>query len=95
MTDDSPQPASTADRLSTDAKWILGAIGGAVVLALGLYFDIRTEFRDVRNEIRAARTEVLAAVGALDTRVRAVEVALGKVDQRLLTIERIILPAPE
>ena len=30
-----------------------------------------------------------------DERLRNVEIALGKVDQRLLTIERIILPAPE
>ena len=31
----------------------------------------------------------------LDERLRNVEIAFGKVDQRLLTIERIILPAPE
>ena len=29
-----------------------------------------------------------------DTRLDAVEVAFGKVDQRLFTIERVVLPAP-
>ena len=31
----------------------------------------------------------------LDARLRAVEVAFGKVDQRLATIERVVLPAPD
>ena len=31
----------------------------------------------------------------LDDRLRAVEIAFGKVDQRLLTIERIVLPASD
>ena len=31
----------------------------------------------------------------LDERVRNVEIALAQVDQRLLTIERVVLPAPE
>ena len=38
------------------------------------------------------RLEVRLA--GFDERLRAVEVALGKVDQRLLTIERVVLPAP-
>ena len=32
---------------------------------------------------------------SLDERLRAVEVAFGKIDQRLLTLERVILPGPE
>ena len=30
-----------------------------------------------------------------DTRLRNVEIAFGKVDQRLLIIERFVLPTPE
>ncbi|MCY4029583.1 MAG: hypothetical protein OXH75_25120 [Acidobacteria bacterium] len=30
-----------------------------------------------------------------DDRLRGVEIAFGKVDQRLLTLERVVLPAPE
>ena len=36
-----------------------------------------------------------ARIDGLDERLRNVEVAIGKVEQRLLTIERVVLPAPE
>ena len=34
-----------------------------------------------------------ASMERFDSRLDAVEVALGKVDQRLLTIERVVLPS--
>lgn len=37
--------------------------------------------REIRGDIRS-----------LDDRLRAVETAFGKVDQRLLTLERVLLP---
>ena len=42
------------------------------------------------GDVAALRTDIRG----LGTRVRAVEVALGKVDQRLETLERVHLPAP-
>ena len=39
--------------------------------------------------------EIDPSVGGLDTRLRAVEVAFGKVDQRLATLERLHLPSPD
>ena len=36
-----------------------------------------------------------ARMDGLEERLRNVEIALAKVEQRLLTIERIVLPAPE
>ena len=36
-----------------------------------------------------------ARIDGLDERLRNVEIALGQLDQRLLTIERVVLPAPE
>ena len=36
-----------------------------------------------------------ARIDGLDERVRNVEIAVAKVEQRLLTIERVVLPAPE
>ena len=53
----------------------------------------RTGFRveEVTGDIAELRTDVRG----LDTRLRAVEVALGKVDQRLETLERLHLPGPE
>ena len=45
----------------------------------------------VRTDLRAVHDRL----DRLDDRLRAVEIAFGKVDQRLLTIERIVLPASD
>ena len=46
-----------------------------------------------RREMSEFRTELRAEIRELDARVRAVEIELGKVTQRLATLERAILPA--
>ena len=45
-----------------------------------------------RIETRIDRIET--RLDGFDDRLRSVEIAFGKVDQRLLTLERVILPAP-
>ena len=55
----------------------------------GQIVDLRA---DVTGQIADLRAEVRADVRRLDDRLRAVEVAFGKVDQRLLTLERILIP---
>ena len=50
---------------------------------------------DLRTDLRDFRTEVSARLDAFDTRLRNVEIAFGGVDQRLLTIERVVLPAAD
>ena len=60
--------------------------------------DLNTRFDDVNariDRIEARIDRVDARLVAIDDRLRAVEVGFGKVDQRLLTLERVILPAPE
>lgn len=52
----------------------------------------RLEERMDRLETRMDRIE--QRMDGFDARLRAVEIAFGKVDQRLLTLERIIIPAP-
>ena len=53
-----------------------------------------------RSRVRSSAREVDVAhlledrLQALGDRLRAVEVAFGKVDQRLETLERTVLPAP-
>ena len=56
---------------------------------------VNTRIDDVRNVLRDFRTEVNARMNGFDTRLRNVEIAFGKVDQRLLIIERVVLPTPE
>ena len=58
----------------------------------GQITDLRT---DLTGQIADLRAEVRADVRRLDDRLRAVEVAFGKVDQRLLTLERVLIPAPD
>ena len=69
---------------STDAKWIIGVVVvlGGILIAQNV--AIRNDITDIRTDIRR-----------LDDRLRAVEIALGKVDQRLATLERIILPGAQ
>ena len=52
-------------------------------------FDgVNRRFDDMRADIR----ELRADHARFDERLRAVEIALGEVDQRLLAIERVVLP---
>ncbi len=53
----------------------------------------RIEIRMDRIEIRMDRIET--RLDGFDERLRNVEIAFGKVDQRLLTIERVVLPGPD
>ena len=55
----------------------------------GRFDDVNRRFDDVRADIRGLRADHRR----FDERLRAVEIALGQVDQRLLTIERVVLPA--
>ena len=57
--------------------------------------DMRTGQAGLAGQIADLRAEVRAEVRRLDDRLRAVEVAFGKVDQRLLTLERVLIPAPD
>ena len=53
---------------------------------------LTTEIANLRAEVVGLRGELVAQIRALDDRLRAVEIAFGKVDQRLLTLERVFLP---
>ena len=54
---------------------------------------VTTDIAKLRAEMAGRRADVTAQIRALDDRLRAVEIAFGKVDQRLLTLERVFLPA--
>ena len=72
------------------------AVVTIVVTVLSMQIvGVNTRIDDVRNDRRDFRTEVNARMNGFDTRLRNVEIAFGKVDQRLLIIERVVLPTPE
>ena len=99
-----PRPRGAALRLrlvhakirgmpSNDAKWIIGTVGGLLVVIGGLLLaqnaGLGAQNAAIRGEIAELRTDFRR----LDDRLRAVEIALGKVEQRLETLERVMLPA--
>ena len=55
--------------------------------------ETRREMSELRREMSELRAEIRAELRELDARVRAVEIELGKITQRLTTLERAILPA--
>ena len=74
--------------MSSDTKALLAAIVGSTVAVIAvvvtLFAGLRSDIAEVRNDLRR-----------LDDRLRAVEIEFGKVDQRLATLERLHLPAPD
>ena len=89
--------------MSADTKAIIGTIVGTGLVVAGLLSaqisgqiagvnaridDVHARIDDVHERLDRLEAEVRG----VDARLRAVEIAFGKVDQRLLTIERVILP---
>ena len=86
---------------SRDAQWIIGTILAAAVALSVQMAGLRTEHAEIRTDMRTEHAEIRAEIGEIrtdirrmDDRLRAVEVEFGKVDQRLATLERLLLPAP-
>ena len=86
--------------MSNDTKWTVGA---ALVLA-GLLSaqiagvnaridDLRADLTARIDRIETRIDRIETRLDGIDERLRNVEIEFGKVDQRLLTIERVILPA--
>ncbi len=106
---DAPVPlrstsADTRDRgtlkapMSTDTKAIIGTIVGTGLVVAGLLSaqlsGVNTRIDDLRTELKTEIAVLRDDVRGMDARLRDVEIAFGKVDQRLLTIERTVLPGP-
>lgn len=85
--------------MSTDTKAIIGTIIGTGLVLAGLLstqiVGVNTRIDDLRVDLRELRADMREDHARFDTRLDAVEVELGKVDQRLLTIERVVLPGPD
>ena len=57
--------------------------------------DMTGQIADLRADMTGQIADLRDDMRRLDDRLRAVEIAFGKVDQRLLTLERVLIPAPE
>ena len=81
--------------MSNDTKWIVGTALVLAGLLSAQIAGVNARIDDLRADLTTRMDRIETRLDGLDERLRNVEVAFGKVDQRLLTIERIILPAPE
>ena len=81
--------------MSNDTKWIVGTALVLAGLLSAQIAGVNARIDDLRADVNARMDRIETRLDGLDERLRNVELAFGKVDQRLLTIERIILPAPE
>ncbi len=81
--------------MSSDTKWIIGTVvvlGGLLSAQMaGQIAAVNARFDDMAARMDRIETRL----DGFDTRLRNVEIAFGKVDQRLLTLERILLPPRE
>ena len=80
----SVQFAGVNTRIDDLRTELTGRIDAVVVEIATVKADLSADNADIRNDLRR-----------MDDRLRAVEIAFGKVDQRLETLERLHRPAPE
>ena len=57
--------------------------------------DLSNEIATAKADLSADNADIRTDLRRMDDRLRAVEIAFGKVDQRLETLERLHRPAPE
>lgn len=84
----------------SDTKAIIGTIVGTglavIAVVVTLIGGVRADMREMRADMRGMQAELLdmrSTVDRLDDRLDALELALDRVVQRLLTLERFILPS--
>ena len=82
--------------MSNDTKWLIGT--GVVLAGLlsaqisGLGTSLNARIDDLNASLSSRIDRLENRFDGLDERLRNVEIGLGKVEQRLLTIERVVLP---
>ena len=83
--------------MSRDTRAIIGTglvlavlLSAQIAAVNGRIDDLISRIDDLSGRISGLETDVRS----MNSRLRAIEIAFGKLDQRLLTIERAVLPAP-
>ena len=74
---------------------LIGGVNGRIDGVNGRIDGVNDRIDNLRVDLRDLRADMREDHARFDTRLDAVEVELGKVDQRLLTIERVVLPGPD
>ncbi|MCY4661967.1 MAG: hypothetical protein OXF93_19490 [Acidobacteria bacterium] len=74
---------------------IVGTGVGLAVLLTGVMFALIGGVHTRIDGLSARMDRIETRLDGVDERLRNVEIAFGQVDQRLLTIERVVLPGPD
>ena len=78
---------------------IVGTSVGLAVLLTDVMFvlisGVHARIDDARDDLSTRMDRIETRLDGMDDRLRNVGIAFGKVDQRLLTIERVVLPDPD
>ena len=82
------------DMPSNDAKSIIGTLGALLVALGGIIIAQNAGLNARMDRIETRMDRIETRIDSLDDRLRAVEIEFGKIDQRLATLERIMLPPP-
>ena len=84
--------------MTTDTWAIIGTMVtiGSIIVALGAIAinqnsQLNVRISDLRDDVNNLRIDVRQ----MDERLRNVEIEFAKIDQRLLTLERAVIPAAE
>ena len=78
---------------STEVRWIIGTILAVAVIIIGGFTMVNIRIGDLAATVAELRDDMREDHRGFDNRLRAVEIGFGKVDQRLETLERAIIPS--
>ncbi len=89
--------------MSSDMKWVIGTgvvlaglVGGLLSAQIqGLGTSLNARIDDLSTSLNGRLNRLEDQFDGLDERLRNFEIGLGKVNQRLLTIERVVLPGDD
>ena len=84
--------------MSESRTIVITIIGTGVALGallIGLVMNQNLRIDDLRGDLTGQIDDVKTDIRDMRTRLRNVQIDFGKVDQRLLTLERVIIPPVE
>jgi hypothetical protein len=77
----------------TDARWIIGTLIAVAVIIVGGFTMMNARISDLAAAVAELREDMREDHRRFDDRLRAVEIGFGKVEQRLETLERAVIPS--
>ena len=84
-----------------NTRWIIGttitvaiALSAQMAFMISMISDLREDTNQRFNQMEQRFNRIEQRLDGFDERLRAVEISFAKVDQRLLILERTLIPSP-